>query len=192
MFGLEIHCLSISYWKPGWARWKCTGKCRDSTNASKVMTREKSRISRSRLGTSSNNSPPASGMNVTSVRIALSSVNCLPNSAHRTHPDHVGDYHRRSRSHPAGVRANISRLHVANCVGNVPRIVRTIVEGCVNHVVVDPVPENAGRAVDQRLYEQDCVQLIHVIFICDGVVEAAQGLSNLLRQLWPAVIEQPG
>ena len=57
--------------KAGWPRLKCTGKCSDRTKASRETTSANTRMSRSRRGKNSSSKPPASGMNVTSVRMML-------------------------------------------------------------------------------------------------------------------------
>src|SRR5208282_6025180 len=54
------------------------------------------------------------------------------------------------------------------------------------------MPENRGRAVDQRLDEQDVVKLVDVVLVGDRLVEPAEAGGNARGQLRSAEIECPG
>ena len=58
-----------------------------------------------------------------------------------------------------------------------------VVHGGVDHVLVDPLPQNAGRAVHQRLDEQRRVEFVDVILVDHGLVEPAETVGDLLRQV---------
>src|ERR1700682_2285673 len=124
MFGDAIQILSISNLKAPGSRWRCTGKCSEATNASNEMTKANSLMSRSRRGISRMSRPPPAGMKVTSERMnGLRLSRFIGLRSLQTHPDHVGDHNRRSGRHPAGIRAEIARLHVARRVRDMARSV---------------------------------------------------------------------
>src|ERR1700674_3151092 len=52
------------------------------------------------------------------------------------------------------------------------------------------MPENCGRAVDERLDEKDSVKLIDVVLVGDCLVKAAEDGSNACGQLRAAAVEQ--
>ncbi len=52
--------------------------------------------------------------------------------------------------------------------------VGAVVHGRVNHALIHAVPENARRAVDQRLHEQRRVDFVDVVLVHDRLVEAAE------------------
>src|ERR1019366_2454797 len=54
------------------------------------------------------------------------------------------------------------------------------------------MPENFGRAVDQRLDEQDVVKLVDVVLVGDSLVEPAEAGGDARGQLRTAEIEGPG
>jgi hypothetical protein len=119
---VEIHGLSISYWNPAWARWKCTGRCSERRKVSSENTRAKMRMSRSRRGNStSSNAPEQRGerderQDVGAPAIGAHRItHCLTHS----HPNHVGNHDCRAGGDPAGVGAQVAGLHVAGFVGNV-------------------------------------------------------------------------
>src|ERR1039457_5961172 len=66
--GVQTCALPI-YLKRLWSRCRCTGKCKEATNARMEMTRANNLMSRARRGMRRISSPPAAGMNVTSERM---------------------------------------------------------------------------------------------------------------------------
>src|ERR1039457_6181440 len=54
------------------------------------------------------------------------------------------------------------------------------------------MPENFGRAVDQRLDEQDVVKLVDVVLVGDSLVEPAEAGGDARGQLRTAEIKGPG
>src|SRR6266404_8134874 len=124
MFGDEIQILSISNLNAPGSRCRCTGKCSDATNASKEMTKANNLMSRSRRGISRMSRPPPAGMKVTSERmkgLRLSRFIGLRSS--HSHPDHVGNHTRSSSRYPAGIGAQVARLHVTRLVRDMARSV---------------------------------------------------------------------
>src|SRR5580692_2418745 len=73
-------------------------------------------------------------------------------SAH-SHPNHVGNHDGRTGGNPSSVRAEIAGLHVPGLVGNDARAVGGVVDRVVDDLAVDSLPQNTGRAVNQRLHE---------------------------------------
>src|SRR5208282_2391742 len=122
MLGVVIQTLSISNLKVPSSRCRCTGKCSEATNASKEMTKANNLMSRSRRGIKRMSSPPAAGIKVTSERMmGLRLSIFIGFGSSHSHPHHVGNYDCPSSGHPAGIRPQIARLHVAHVVGHVAR-----------------------------------------------------------------------
>src|SRR5437879_3607963 len=65
-----------------------------------------------------------------------------------------------------------------------------VVDGSVNDALIDAVPKDASRTVDQRFDEQDRVDLVNVVLMNDGVVEAAESRGDFLGQVLTLVIEK--
>jgi hypothetical protein len=87
-----------------------------------------------------------------------------------SHPDHVGNDGGTAGGHPSGIRAQIAGLHVAYLIGHVARSVSRVVHGCVNHSLIDTVPQDFGRSLDERLDEEDSIKLIDVVLVHDSFV----------------------
>src|SRR5208337_2230138 len=115
-----------------------------------------------------------------------------PYSSRHSHPDHVGDHGCAAGGYPSGVRTEIAGLHVAQVVGYVMGCVGRVVYSGVDYSLVDAMPENRGRAVDQWLDEQVSVKLIDVILVDDGLVEPSETGDDARRQFGTAEIECPG
>src|SRR5271163_81119 len=172
MLGEEIQTLSISNLNVPASRCRYTGKWSEATNARIETTSAKSLMSRSRRGISRISSPPTAGMKVTNERmmgLRLSifiEIRLVVNS----HPDHVGNHHRAPGGNPSGVGSQVARLHVARRVRCLARCVRRFVDSGVDHSLVDAMPKNRSRAVDQRFDKKGGINFVDVIFVQNGRV----------------------
>ncbi len=79
---------------------------------------------------------------------------------------------------------------MANLVGNLPRPIAGVIHGPINDLSVHILPKNSSRAVDQRLDEERRVEFVDVVLVHHCLIEAAERVSNLLRQILALVIEQ--
>src|SRR6266550_9411435 len=79
---------------------------------------------------------------------------------------------------------------MAGRVGNMISAVGGVVDGSVNDALIDAVPKDSSRAIDQGLDEQDSVDLVNVVLMNDGVVEAAESRGDFLGQILTLVIEK--
>ena len=113
-------------------------------------------------------SAPASGMNVTRLRMQPSSELI----GFRSKPYRQSPLRLPARSSPH--RNEIARLHVPNRIGDFSRAVGGTVERSVNESRSTAVPQNSRGNFDQRLNENGRIEFIDVIFVQDGLIEAAE------------------
>src|SRR5262252_9149291 len=55
-----------------------------------------------------------------------------------------------------------------------PRTIGSVVYGVVDHFPVHTLPEDSGRAVDQGLDEELCVDFVDVVLVDDGIIKTAE------------------
>ncbi len=81
---------------------------------------------------------------------------------------------------------------MARLIGDVTGGVGGIVYSGVDHALVNAMPENFGRAVDERLDEEDRVEFVDVVLVNDRCVKAAKALRDARRELRLAAVKEPG
>ena len=67
-----------------------------------------------------------------------------------------------------------------------------VVDGGVDHSLVNAVPQNFGRAIDHRLNEEDGVELVDVVLVQDSLVKSAETFGDTRRELGTATVQHPG
>src|ERR1700687_149148 len=78
---------------------------------------------------------------------------------------------------------------MSDFVRNVARGVSRVIHSVVNDFAVDPLPQDASRSIHQRLDEELRVKLVDIILIQNRRVEAIQCISDLLREIGLADVE---
>ena len=80
---------------------------------------------------------------------------------------------------------------MAHRVGDFARAFGRAVQRGVNDSAIDALPQYGGRKGDQRLDDAGGIEFVDVIFIEDGVIEAAKFGSDLCGKFRAAVIQLP-
>src|SRR6267378_5352 len=81
-------------------------------------------------------------------------------------------------------------LHVAGRVREVVGAGGGVVDGGVNYALIDPVPQNSGGTIHQRLDEQGRVEFVDVVVVDNGFVEAVECGGNFLGEVLALVIKE--
>src|SRR6267143_6679173 len=71
------------------------------------------------------------------------------------------------------------------------RSIGAIVHRAVNQVLIDALPENAGRTLDQGLDENFAIKLVDVISVNDGIIKTIQIGRDPLGKLRIAIVKRP-
>src|SRR5882757_10794466 len=126
-------------------------------------------MSRSRLGTAINTSPPSSGTNVTSVRMmGLRFITLM-----HPQPNHVHQNYGRTCRQPGGIGADIARLHAPQRAARIGGGIRAVVDYGVDEALINALPQPIPRHGDERHDKGPIVDFVDVIFVVDGAVESA-------------------
>src|SRR5580658_5674246 len=71
------------------------------------------------------------------------------------------------------------------------RRVCRLIDRSVNHSLVNAMPENRGRSLDQWFNKERRINFVDVVLIGDRSIQTAEARSDASRQFWPSEVQRP-
>src|SRR5580658_7460006 len=108
-----------------------------------------------------------------------------PNSQHQHSEAHSADHH------PCGITSRVPGLYFASLSPNFSRHTRHAVHRAVDHALVHHVPEHIRRNPKKRTNNQRRINLVHIIFIEQKLVETVRPLGKFLWRVRLTNVKPP-